>query len=118
MDRRFYSTREWRRVSRQAIGRDRHRCRAIIRIGDEEFRCPETRGVQVHHVIPPEDGGGALDLANLLTLCSVHHAAAHGRLASLVESRDRRSPRKRRQRANAAAYSPYRADLDLTTADL
>ena len=39
--------------------------------------CGTSENLEHHHVIPKQDGGTD-DEANILTLCSEHHAALHG----------------------------------------
>ena len=39
--------------------------------------CDSTRYLQIHHVVPRGEGG-TNSIQNLITLCSVCHAQAHG----------------------------------------
>jgi hypothetical protein len=56
------------RLRRQAMERDRFRCRAA--------GCSGTRFLSVHHLVPREKGGSH-ELENLITLCGGCHRAAH-----------------------------------------
>jgi 5-methylcytosine-specific restriction endonuclease McrA len=56
------------RRRRQVLSRDRHRCR---RPG-----CTSTRFLEVHHLVPRENGGGN-DPENLITLCAACHQLLH-----------------------------------------
>lgn len=56
----------------KALTRDQSQCTAETPAG----RCPETRWLQVHHVIHQEHGGGH-ELHNLQTLCASHHRERH-----------------------------------------
>ena len=90
----------WRLARSAALERDNHRCQAADKFGVLEIPCRETVGVHVHHLDP---AGEPYELANLLTLCAVHHARLHHRDPKLRERRPRRA------RANAAAYRKYEA---------
>ena len=54
-------------VRKNVYARDGYRCAL----------CDSTKGLQIHHAIPRSHGGND-DECNLITLCSVCHAAAHG----------------------------------------
>ena len=68
-DHRRLPWRAWARARRAALDRDGWRCR----------RCGHPGDLEVHHVTPLEAGGAALALAlaNLETLCTRCHVAAH-----------------------------------------
>ena len=60
----------WRalaRARRAALDRDGWRCR----------RCGYPAGLEAHHVRPLAEGGAPYALANLETLCTGCHVAAH-----------------------------------------
>ena len=59
--------RTWARVRRRILERDGYRCR----------ECGCAGRLEVHHLIPLERGGSALDPVNLLTLCRGCHIAVH-----------------------------------------
>ncbi len=44
--------------------------------------CGSNRGIQIHHVVP-RGRGGSNSLHNLITLCNVCHANAHGNMMEL-----------------------------------
>ncbi len=56
------------RLRRQALERDRHRCRMP--------GCEYRQFLAVHHIVPREDGG-THELSNLITLCGSCHRALH-----------------------------------------
>lgn len=60
---------DWERRRIQVLARDNCRCTA----------CGETwvNYLEVHHIVPLGDGG-TNDLSNLITLCRLCHAKAHG----------------------------------------
>ena len=60
-------TREPERMRRLALDRDDWRC----------TRCESPVDLEVHHVQPLAEGGPALALDNLQTLCADCHMAAH-----------------------------------------
>ena len=60
-------SRVWDRARRLALQRDGHRCQ----------RCGRAGILEVHHLVALEDGGSALDLANLETLCQKCHIDHH-----------------------------------------
>ena len=60
----------WRaraRLRRRALDRDNWRC----------VRCESPLDLEVHHVVPLAEGGPALALDNLSTLCMSCHLDAH-----------------------------------------
>ena len=59
--------RRWARVRRAALDRDGWRC----------TRCGSPAELEVHHVVPLDRGGAALDLGNLRTVCRGCHLSAH-----------------------------------------
>ena len=61
------NSRVWARVRRAVLQRDGYRCR----------RCRRPGRLEVHHVQPLHEGGAALVLANLLTLCRGCHIQEH-----------------------------------------
>jgi len=44
-------------------------------------RCGSHKELEVHHIIPIEEGGARLDMKNLETLCKPCHDKHHGRKA-------------------------------------
>ncbi|MEN8007376.1 MAG: HNH endonuclease [Candidatus Krumholzibacteriota bacterium] len=56
------------RVRRQVLARDRHRCQAP--------GCGRTRFLEVHHLVPRNQGGGN-NPENLTTLCGSCHRFSH-----------------------------------------
>lgn len=67
IDRRTKQGREsWRALRLACIERDGSRCR----------KCHATRGLEAHHIVARADGG-ADELANLITLCSICHDDWH-----------------------------------------
>ena len=66
-DHRRLPWRAWARLRRAALDRDRWRC----------TRCGSPAELEVHHVVPLDAGGAALDLANVSTLCRDCHLGAH-----------------------------------------
>ncbi len=90
----------WRHARDAALERDGYRCQAADLFGHLKIPCGVTDGLHVHHLDPV---GEPYELANLLTLCPVHHARLHHREPALKARRPRRG------RANAAAYRKYHA---------
>lgn len=76
---RIRSGKRWKIARTWVLERDGNRCtygnyqeddtRGLTRGG-----CRATRGLDVHHRIPIEDGGDPFDEDNLRTLCDGHHA--------------------------------------------
>ena len=66
-DHRRLPWRAWARARRRALDRDGWRC----------CRCESPLSLEVHHVRPLDQGGAALDLANLATLCRDCHIDVH-----------------------------------------
>ena len=66
-DHRRLPWRQWGRLRRRALDRDDWRC----------VRCESPLDLEVHHVIPLDQGGPALDLGNVETLCRDCHIDAH-----------------------------------------
>lgn len=65
----FYTSPEWLAVREQALHRDGNRCSVARLIGGD---CSAT--LHVHHLKPRSEYPElALDLDNLLTVCSSHH---------------------------------------------
>ena len=60
-------TRAWEKVRYQAFERDGHRCVDCNRLGPLEG----------HHLVPLEQGGAALDVDNVVSLCALCHIARH-----------------------------------------
>lgn len=59
------------RQTRKAVyARDHYRCAL----------CDSPKYLQIHHAIPRSRGGNRTDPMNLITLCSLCHANAHGDL--------------------------------------
>ena len=52
--------RPWARKRRRVLERDGHRC----------VKCGRAGRLEVDHIVPLDDGGAALDAANLQTLCT------------------------------------------------
>lgn len=96
-----YTSPLWRRARAQALARDGSRCQARERYGPVRLTCGDSVGVHVHHIVRPEDGGDPFAVANLIVLCPMHHRRLHG-LAALPAD-----DRRRRARANAAAYRRF-----------
>lgn len=73
--RKIRSSALWQAARKRVLARDGNRCTFGTRIGERYWngRCPVVIQLDVHHVVPIEDGGAALDEANLRTLCSTHH---------------------------------------------
>ena len=65
-DHRRVPWRAWEWARRAALDRDGWRC-----------RCGSPVDLEVHHVVPLAQGGAALALDNLETLCRGCHIAAH-----------------------------------------
>jgi 5-methylcytosine-specific restriction endonuclease McrA len=66
------STWRWRKLRRAVLERDRWRCTEILGGDASRYRCRETTGLEVHHIVSVRDGG--LDeLSNLRTVCPAHH---------------------------------------------
>lgn len=65
---RLYDTLLWDQARERTLARDGHRCSVARLIGGE---CHPV--LDVHHLIPVEDGGAEFDDANLLTVCHAHH---------------------------------------------
>ena len=64
----LYSTALWRLVAQKAKRRDRSRCTVARLLGGD------CRGLlHVHHIVPVSEGGAALALDNLATVCASHH---------------------------------------------
>src|SRR5688572_27470396 len=59
-------------LKHQVTLRDRGRCTKQV----NGTRCPQTRWLDVHHVVPLSQGGKN-ELENLVTLCSGHHRMTH-----------------------------------------
>lgn len=69
----LYSTPEWRDLRERVLARDGHRCTVARLLGG---LC--TDRLDVHHLIPVEEGGEMLpDLDGLVTACSAHHRTLH-----------------------------------------
>ena len=66
-DHRRLPWRQWERLRRAALDRDGWRC----------TRCGSPAELEVHHVLPLAQGGAALDLANVETVCRGCHLGAH-----------------------------------------
>lgn len=64
---------EWRKV-RNAYFNDHPLCE------DCEKRGRTTPAREIHHIIPIENGGGRLDVDNLISLCSACHHLRHREL--------------------------------------
>ena len=64
---RMYASGGWARARRAALDRDGWRC----------VECGHPGALEVHHVVPLDQGGAPLDLANLQTLCRGCHIGAH-----------------------------------------
>ncbi len=98
-----YTSPAWRRARADALSRDGSVCQAVEVFGLLSRPCGATTQLHVHHIVRPEDGGEPYALNNLTVLCDFHHHRLHGLLP--LPATDRR----RRQRANAAAYRPRTA---------
>ena len=59
--------RQWARLRRRALDRDGWRC----------TRCESPLSLEVHHVVPLAEGGPALALGNVKTLCRDCHIDQH-----------------------------------------
>lgn len=65
----FYTSADWRAVSRSALERDNRRCTVARLLGGD---CSER--LQAHHIEPLRDRPDlACDLDNVATVCSRHH---------------------------------------------
>lgn len=74
----FYATEAWQRVRRLALARDGGMCQDCMQDFGSGLKSRPRRATLVHHIKPREDYPElALDLANLVSLCSVCHAARH-----------------------------------------
>jgi 5-methylcytosine-specific restriction endonuclease McrA len=58
--------------------------------------CGATEGLEVDHVVRPEDGGPFYDEANLRTLCGLHHRRKTAN-AVMVRRGQRPRPRSRKR---------------------
>lgn len=67
----FYESPRWLRVREKALERDDHECQSCDE-GADDHR------LHVHHIEPISEGGPALDLDNLVTLCPACHGEKHG----------------------------------------
>lgn len=79
----------WRRLRKQVLERDGHRCTWM----DQGRRC-EAPATEVDHELPVSKGGKD-ELGNLRSLCSAHHArktAAEGNEARWRHRRRREEP--------------------------
>ena len=63
------------RMREQVFARDNHRCCAP--------GCRSSRNLDVHHIIPQEEGGPH-ELWNLMLLCSGHHVAHHAGILAIT----------------------------------
>lgn len=70
-----YSSLRWRVVRLRALDRDRHRC-SVPRVLGAAFG-PCSGRLEVHHLIPVEEGGAPYELENTLTVCKRHHSRLH-----------------------------------------
>lgn len=69
---RFRNTKEWQRRREEIRRRDLYMCAACKAAGR-----PETRALEVHHIVPlAREYGRRLDGGNLLTLCKPCHELA------------------------------------------
>ena len=69
---RFYSTREWRSMSRRIRQRGGWLCQGCL---------PRTVAAKVvHHVKPLAEGGPPLKESNLISLCADCHRDRHGQV--------------------------------------
>lgn len=69
---RFYWSKEWRKLRKEAIKRDKGECQHCKAKGIY------TKGTEIHHIKEVKDHPGlALELANLLTLCKECHNKVH-----------------------------------------
>jgi 5-methylcytosine-specific restriction endonuclease McrA len=59
----------WQALRGRVLDRDGRQCTHRTRDG---IRCPETTGLEVHHIVPLAKGGTD-DPHNLRTLCHGHH---------------------------------------------
>jgi 5-methylcytosine-specific restriction endonuclease McrA len=75
------NSRAWQLVREAAKQRDHNRC----------IRCGSTERLEVHHRIPIEQGGSALALDNLATLCVPCHRKEEGVVSTGVFLRERAS---------------------------
>ena len=57
-----------RPVRRHVLARDHHTCRFA--------GCRNSRGIEVHHIVPRAEGGSNHP-ENLIAICSIHHSAIH-----------------------------------------
>lgn len=76
------ATARWQRTRARILRRDGHRC-TFGTYDDERYwlgRCPVTKGVDVHHRQPIEQGGAPFAGDNLRTMCATHHARDEQRI--------------------------------------
>jgi 5-methylcytosine-specific restriction endonuclease McrA len=66
-----YDTARWRRLRDRVVARDGYRCT----VAGCTTNTSRPRSLHVDHVIEVSDGGLFWDLANLKTLCWLHHGA-------------------------------------------
>ncbi|MEW4223147.1 HNH endonuclease [Rossellomorea marisflavi] len=82
----FYRSKEWKRVRQQALDRDNRECQVCKRMGRVFLDSVKEPGkkkkvrLNVHHLKEIADYPGlALDLDNLETVCIKHHNKEHDR---------------------------------------
>lgn len=76
---RFYLSREWRRLRELVLARDNHECAWCKKEGKVTTR--QDMVLEVHHIIELKDEPKlALEPNNLQVLCKLCHNKAHGRV--------------------------------------
>ena len=80
---RFRSSIAWQKMRAYIRERDGYLCRVCLEKDELTRDKYQTRGLQVHHIVPlAEDFGKRLDEDNLITLCArCHEDAEKGRIA-------------------------------------
>lgn len=81
---RVYDTHLWAEARARTLARDGGRCTVARLIGGE---CHPT--LDVHHLIPVDEGGALYDDANLLTCCKSHHQLLHRLRRLLLDGEER-----------------------------
>lgn len=73
----YYKTLEWIELRDKILKRDRYRCVNCGRGKGEKYKSGKEIVLHVHHIVPRELGGRDSE-ENLVTLCDLCHAKAHG----------------------------------------
>ena len=73
----FRRKQAWTKMSRQIRDRDNYLCQICLRNMYMTSKTLTYNALSVHHIVPlAEDPTRALDPANLITLCPLHHELA------------------------------------------